>query len=362
MAPYFRYGVLTTSKVVSTNKLFEKNAADIDSSNILWNHNYSLSKCNGLSTMHDMNWSVLSVFKFSQTMASAPTVILSLTIWSVTISTGQRLVQIPFCCDGDSFLDHGSFECKKFKIADERTFLFPDQSAPLVEKPDESSKRLHFGQINFHATGEIETFNVNLSIPRETLTRKFICDFALSRLVYNFTNLNSEEEQVLLDSSTLTTHDHYCIDVVKYEDKFLTVSMVCDPCSEELPCMSSCVNADKEFIIESESWNFTRVVTVLECENPLTLSSEFFSITALGEVRVHQILLGYQQYCLQNINTVQVCKENIIFKNESMNLNEENIHGENSTSIVSMAYEEYHHNWLSIFFFSFLVFCQFFQI
>ena len=131
-----------------------------------WNNNYSLSKCSrpeyhARYELAGNGRSYQCYLEFSQTMASTPSVILSLTFWAtIKISIGQRAVQIPFCCDGDSFLDIKDYQCTKFKTADERMFIFPPKSEPLIEKLDENLKRLTFAQINFHGNGEIETFNV----------------------------------------------------------------------------------------------------------------------------------------------------------------------------------------------------------
>ena len=279
-----------------------------------WSNNYSLSKCSRPEYHARYAPSYQCYLKFSQTMASTPSLILSITFWA-SISIGQRAVQIPFCCAGDSILDINSYKCTRIETTDERMFMFPGQNEPLTEKQEESIKSvksLTFSQVNFHGNGEIESFNVNLSIPKDTLTKRFNCDFQTSRLVYNFTNLNSEEEQVLFDSNTLTTHDQYCIDAVKTNQKYTTIGLVCDPCTPENPCVSVCTKAAKEFSQGKSDGNFTRVVNELPCSNPMTLSSEFFSITDLGFVKVHEITLRYKDYCLLDDDMLNVCKDKLI--------------------------------------------------
>ena len=265
-------------------------------------------------------------------MASKPSFILSVTILT-TISIGQRAVpRIPFCCAGDSLLDINTHKCVKLKNADGRMFMFPGQSEPLSEEKSESVKSITFSQINFQSNGEIDLFDVSLAIPKETLTKKFNCEFRNSRLVHNFTNLNSDEEQVLFDGSTMETHDHYCIDVVKTNTSFNTVGLVCDPCTNQKPCVSVCTNSAKEFSKETPDGNFTRVSISLPCSTPLTLSSGFFSFSSDGFVKVHDLNLGYKDYCLLDTDNLNVCK-NTILKNETISSTEVSISTQDTAGV-----------------------------
>ena len=145
-----------------------------------------------------------------------------------------------------------------------------------------------------------------MEVPKDTLTKKFNCDYKNLHIVTDFTNLNSDDEQVLLDDATMTTHEHYCIDVVKHKKALITIGLVCDPCTTEKPCVSVCREYVESLEEETRDTNFTRVITYISCLDTLTLSSEFFM------VKVHDILVGYKDYCLISENTLNVCKDTII--------------------------------------------------
>ena len=285
------------------------------------NNNYSLSKCSG-AVMHNMTAgngrSYQWALKSEQTMASPTSVILSVTIWS-SATIGQRATQIPICCNGDSFLHPQTLDCKHFKRPDERMLVFPGQKESLSVSRNESEKKLIFSQINFQSTGEIESFDVNLAIPTDALTRRFNCDTENSRLIYNFTNLNTDMEQVLLDSLTLTTHEHYCIDVAHDGSIQRTVGLVCDPCTDERPCVSIC-SGTKNLFSQDPDGNYTMVVVNLDCSEPLLLTSDFFSVTATGDVTVHDIKFGYKDYCLRDSHTLSVCRSMLIMEEDPSNI------------------------------------------
>ena len=59
-----------------------------------------------------------------------------------------------------------------------------------------------------------------------------------SRVIQDFTVLDSPEEQVVLDNINLETYETFCLDV---EEEGETVALICD-CSDQRPCVSVCTN------------------------------------------------------------------------------------------------------------------------